>query len=139
LAAKDLFSSPYQLILIYINEAHTREWPIGGLPRYDPEDEEGLRESVDQPGPQVSIEDRYDRMKALAAKLPPSLLENVTWCLDTWCPPDDFVSPTFENLYRAWPDRFVRLDSEGKIVEMTTYGNPAEENAALTNDYVEYL
>lgn len=81
-------------------------------------------------------------MKALAAKLSfgqSKLKDKVTWAIDTWCDPGDFSSPTFENVFHAWPDRFVRLDKEDSIVEMSCYGNEDEENAMLVNDYACYL
>lgn len=140
LAAKDLDASSFQLILIYINEAHTKGWPIGGLPIYDKDDEKALRSSGPQPDPQGSLADRKACMDALAAKLPPSLLASatITWAIDSWAPLDDFESPTFENLFRAWPDRFYRLEGL-TIKERSVYGNAKEENAALINDYADLL
>lgn len=126
-------------MLVYINEAHTVDWPIGGLPVYEPAKPEALRESTPHGPSQTSFEDRIKQMQVLAAKLPPSLKEHVTWAVDTWCDPDDFTSPTFENVFHAWPDRFVRLTKDDKIVEMSCYGNEKEENAMLVNDYAHYL
>ena len=124
---------------MYINEAHTVDWPIGGLPVYDPTKHEALRESTPHGFSQKSLEDRVAQMEVLAAKLPLSLKEHVTWAVDTWCDPDDFSQPTFENVFHAWPDRFVRLDKDDRIVEVSCYGNAKEENAMLVNDYSRYL
>ena len=135
----DYDTSPFQLILIYINEAHTEAWPIGGLPLYDPTDPGALRSSVPHGPGQTSFEDRVANMGALASKLPATLKDCISWAVDTWCDPCDFGSPTFENVFHAWPDRFVRLDKDDKIVDISVYGNQDEENAVLVNDYAASL
>lgn len=87
------------LILIQIHEAHSDAWPIG---------------LKNQPKPNKSFQDRINRAQQFVQTEHPPY----TVYIDPW---DD----SFEQKFRAWPDRYYYVDLEGKdirILMTSTYG-----------------
>ncbi len=83
-------------ILIQIDEAHSTKWPLG-LPH--------------TPTPQASIEERFQRAREFVEK------DNVpfTVLVDTW-------ENSFDKLFRAWPDKYILVDKEMKLLAKSEYG-----------------
>ena len=107
---KDIF-----FILVQIEEAHTAEWPQGGI----------------QLGtPQTSIEDRICRAKEFATHELAGAEDCFTVIVDLW-------NNAFANRYRAWPDKYYLLDAERKVLAKSTYG--AKKDALLDVDCVDLI
>ncbi len=88
------------IILIQIHEAHSTAWPTG------------LSEVVQ---PQTCIQDRLDRANKFIQTDKPLYPVYV----DTW-------DNTFEQTFRAWPDKYYLIDSEKKVLQKSTYGANAD-------------
>ncbi len=140
-------SAGLSLTLVYISEAHSDLWPIGGL-------EDGPHRPI-----QKSFEDRVGRLEEFLTGLTPKQREgakHIRWMVDVWTPPKedgtwDYTYPSFENLFHAWPDCFVLVDKEKRLLEDSTYGTnmwfPSSssgqkvqgDDAILLNDYAKLI
>ena len=97
------------LLLIQIEEAHTTKWPLG---------------FQDHPINHETFENRVFRANEFKNKF--SQFENVY--VDGW-------DNNFENTYQAWPDRFVLIDKDLKILEKSEYSM----DAVIINDYANII
>ena len=97
------------LILIQIEEAHTKKWPLG---------------FTDHPDNHNIFENRVSRANDFAKRF--NQFENVY--IDGW-------DNNFEETYQAWPDRFVLIDNDLKILEKSEYSM----NVIIINDYVNII
>ena len=99
----------YRLILIQIQEAHSKYWPTG---------------MSDHPDLQRTFEDRVNRAKAFIQKY------NIQFevYVDPWGDP-------FEQTFQSWPDRYYLIDNENKVLDKSKYSYGAN----LMNDYTNYL
>jgi len=85
--------SPIQLVLVQIQEAHTRLWPLG---------------MVDHPEPQRTLEERMERARAFKATVPFHVV------VDCWEDP-------FERRFHAWPDRYHWIGADLVLRAKSTY------------------
>lgn len=99
-----------QLVLVYIHEAHSSAWP---------------RALAAQPEPQASLDDRLARARAFAAAHPECPYPVL---VDDW---DD----AFEQRYRAWPDKYVYVDKDRRLIQRSTYG--ARRDALVDEDVID--
>ena len=97
------------LILVQIEEAHTTKWPLG---------------FKDHPENHKTFEHRVERANEFVNKF--SQFENVY--IDGW-------SNDFENRYQAWPDKFVLVDSELKVLDKSEYSM----DAVIIRDYSDII
>lgn len=101
IAAKEqLAAKGIGVILIQIHEAHSTAWPTG------------LAEVV---LPQSCIRERLDRANQFIQTDKPLYPVYV----DTW-------DNTFEQTFRAWPDKYYLIDREKKVLQTSTYGANAD-------------
>ena len=100
-------------ILIQINEAHSSLWPVA---------------LHNQPEPQTNITDRLTRANEFYIK------DSVpfTTLVDVW-------SNEFEQTYHAWPDKYLMVDSNLTILEMSEYGTDEKHDAQILNDSLELV
>lgn len=97
------------LILIQIEEAHTKKWPLG---------------FSDHPENHNTFENRVFRANEFVKKF--DKFENVY--IDGW-------ENIFEETFQAWPDRFILVDKNLKILAKSEYSN----NAIIINDYADII
>lgn len=97
------------LILIQIEEAHSVKWKTG---------------FVDHPENHKSFEHRLQR--AMKFKTKYSQFENVY--VDNW-------TNDFENIFQAWPDKFVFVNKELQLLEKSEY----DMDAVITTDYTKLI
>lgn len=97
------------LILIQIEEAHTKKWPLG---------------FQNHPINHKSFEHKVERANEFKNKF--NQFENVY--VDSW-------SNDFENIYQAWPDKFVLIDKNLKVLEKSEYSM----DATIINDYADII
>ncbi len=98
------------LILVQIGEAHTNKWPLGF--EYHPENHK-------------TYENRIERCHEFMEKFPQ--FENVF--IDKW-------NNEFEQRFQAWPDKFVLIDSDLKVLEKSEY---SRRDALIINDYSDII
>ncbi len=93
-------------ILIQIDEAHSSAWPLG------------LKDQVE---PQQDLSDRVKRANDFVEKdqVPFEVL------IDTW-------ENDFANKYKAWPDKYICIDKNKKIIAKSEYG--AKADALINKD-----
>ena len=98
-------------ILIQINEAHSTKWPTG---------------LTNTPEPQKNFEDRVKRANDFVKedKCPFTVL------IDDW-------SNTFENKFRAWPDKYYCVGKDMQIVETSQYGE--KKDALINKDCLDLI
>jgi hypothetical protein len=94
--SKQLKEHNIEVLMVYINEAHSERWPIG-------------RES--HPTVHQSFEDRVQRAQQFHAK------ESIPYptFVDNW-------SNVFSDTFHSWPDRYVLSDVNKIIVRTAEYG-----------------
>lgn len=97
------------LILIQIEEAHTKKWPLG---------------FIDHPDNHNTFEQRVSRANQFASRF--YQFDNVY--VDGW-------NNDFEQTFQAWPDRFVLIDKNLVILEKSEYSM----NAIIINDYADII
>lgn len=97
------------IILIQIEEAHTTKWPLG---------------FVDHPENHKTFEERVKRANEFAGKY--SKFKNVY--IDGW-------KNEFEEKFQAWPDRYVLIDKELKILEKSEYSL----SGVIKKDYTQTI
>lgn len=97
------------LVLIQIEEAHTKKWPLG---------------FTDHPENHHTFEDRISRANEFVAKF--NQFENVY--VDGW-------DNNFEQSFQAWPDCFVLINEDLMILEKSEYCT----NAVIINDYATII
>lgn len=97
------------LILVQIEEAHTVKWPLG---------------FADHPLNHTTFEARVARANEFVAKF--SQFTNVY--VDAW-------TNDFENAFQAWPDRFVLIDPDLKILAKSEYSM----DALIVDDYADII
>lgn len=105
----DMENNNIGLILVQIEEAHTKKWPIG---------------FTDHPENHKTFENRVDRANEFVSKFPE--FKNVY--VDGW-------TNDFEQTYQAWPDRFVLVNEDLIILEKSEYST----NAIIINDYANII
>lgn len=97
------------LILIQIEEAHTTKWPLG---------------FADHPENHSTFEDRVKRANKFVSEFPE--FENVY--VDGW-------TNDFEQVFQAWPDRFVLIDENLVTLEKSEYSM----DAVIIRDYADII
>lgn len=100
-------------VLVYIDEAHSTLWPVG---------------LALTPPPQVNARDRLRRAREFAAA------HDVG---DAFRIVADGAGDAFAETFRAWPDKFLRLDAALRVTAMSTYG--ARADALIDVDCLELL
>lgn len=109
------------MVLIYINEAHTSLWPLG---------------FTDHPEPQVSQLDRLERAKSYIQQENPDEIPYPV-LVDRW---DKGEQNTFEELYHAWPDKYILLDGQNQqILQKSEYHQTGDDNGRIKVDCVILL
>lgn len=127
-----LVNSNWRIILIQIQEAHSKSWPLG---------------MNNHPDLQRNLYDRVARANEFDKKLIENninLQDKITSkairvVIDTW-------NDEFENIYQCWPDKFYALapdappDSNAdtpqyKIIKKSIYSL----DAIIEEDYTDYL
>lgn len=80
---------------------------------------------MDHPTPHENLEHRINRAKKIKYE------NNITYpvYVDTW-------DNNFDKMYRAWPDQYYYVDSDGCIINMSTYEN---RNPYVDNDCYVFL
>jgi hypothetical protein len=101
-------------VLIYIDEAHSTLWPVG-LP--------------DTPFPQRNQQDRLDRARAFAAAHSASQ--------EAFQIVSDCEHDTFAETFRAWPDKYLCMNSDLNVIAMSSYG--AYADALVDQDCLDLL
>lgn len=97
------------LVLIQIEEAHTNKWPLG---------------FIDHPENHKTFQHRVNRANEFKNKF--NEFENVY--VDTW-------NNDFENTYQAWPDKFVFIDKDMKVIKKSEYSM----EALIIEDYSKII
>ena len=98
--ATELEKIGVRLILIQIHEAHSDAWPVG---------------LTEQPAPHANFQCRIDRANEFVDKEEPPY----DVYIDGW---DD----RFEQLFRAWPDKYYYVDYDNMVLQTSTYGQRKE-------------
>lgn len=103
--------SNYRLVLVQIQEAHTKLWPLG---------------MSDHPDAQKDFKERVSRANAFRDKY--SIPYRIV--VDPW-------GDLFEKKFRAWPDKYYMIapDSDHTILAKSEYSL----DALVKNDYGEML
>lgn len=99
------------MILIQINEAHSTLWPTGLKPT---------------PLPQKSFQERVER----ANKFVKDESCPFTVLIDDW-------ENSFDNKFRAWPDKYYCIDKDLKIIETSSYGS--KRDALIDKDCLDLI
>jgi hypothetical protein len=99
------------VIMVYVNEAHSSAWPMGMVP---------------EPAPHGSMDDRLEHVHA----------ERMSGCpfpiyTDTW-------DNTYDNMHHVWPDGFILVGAEFKILMRSTYTH-VRGNAVIDVDCIDVL
>lgn len=97
------------LILVQIEEAHTTKWPLG---------------FADHPPNHATFEDRILRANEFVSKF--KEFKNVY--VDGW-------TNDFEQVFQAWPDRFVLIDKDLIALEKSEYSL----DAVIIHDYADII
>lgn len=100
-------------ILIQINKVHSLLWPVS---------------PPNQTEPQENIEDRLIRANNFVTQ------ESVPFIVlvDTW-------SNEFAENYHAWPDKYVMIDNNLTILEMSKYGSEENTDAKIQLDSLDLV
>lgn len=101
------------VVLIQIDEAHSSAWPVG---------------LKDQPEPQTNFDERIKRANEFIEKYDPPFKV----LIDGW---DNIFAET----YRAWPDQYVAVDSNKKIIAKSEYGLYGDQEAKCLLEYTDLL
>lgn len=101
--------SEFRIVLVQIQEAHSKKWPLG-LP--------------DHPDIHYNINDRIERAKEFIDKYG----LNYRILVDPWGDP-------FENTFQCWPDQYYIITPEKKIMKKSEYSL----DACIIDDYADYL
>jgi len=107
--ADRLKESNYHLILVQIQEAHTKLWPLG---------------MTNHPDLQLDFSQRVSRANEFKEKY--SIPFRIV--IDPW-------GDMFENIYQAWPDKYYLIGTDGKVITRSEYAL----NAVVINDYADLL
>jgi len=99
------------MILVQINEAHSTKWPIG---------------LKDTPPPQLNFNDRVERANNFVTN------DNCpfTVLIDGW-------DNSFDNMFRAWPDKYYCVDMNYKVIETSEYG--MKHDALINKDCIDLI
>lgn len=97
-----------ELILIQICEAHTNKWPLG---------------MNDHPEQHKTFDDRIKKANDFNNDYP---------YFEVYI---DSFDNKFENTYRAWPDRYVIVDKDKKIIGKSEYSM----DAVVVYDYAKLI
>ncbi len=101
--------SKYCLILVQIQEAHTKLWPLG---------------MTNHPDLQKTFSDRVERANIFKDKykIPYKIV------IDPW-------GDIFENIYHAWPDKYYLIGTDHRVITKSEYNM----GAIVVNDYADFL
>jgi len=107
-ASKLTGSTKIRVIMVYINEAHSKKWKIG-LPHH--------------PEPHKDFQDRIARAQQIVEeyKVPYELY------VDGW-------NNEFETTFRSWPDKYYLIDKDLKVLMKSEYGTVGEQDGKLLTD-----
>lgn len=116
-----LIHSGYRIILVQIQEAHSKYWPQG---------------MDNHPDIHRTLEDRISRAQEFNAKLIANgiMLDDIDVkkalrvVIDIW-------GDEFEKLYQCWPDQYYILSPDYTILKKSEYSM----NAVIEEDYTNYL
>lgn len=97
-----------ELILVQICEAHTNKWPLG---------------MIDHPIQHKNFEERIQRANEFNNSYP---------YFEVYI---DSFDNKFENTYHAWPDKYVIIDKNKKIIGKSEYSM----NAVVIYDYAKLI
>ena len=109
--ADRLFKVGVQVIMIYIQEAHTTLWPIG----------------LNHPFPQLHFEDRCARAQTFVDE---EKCPYPVW-VDGW-------DNTFTHTFQAWPDRYFLVTQQGILLMQSEYGT-GDQDAKVILDCTRVL
>lgn len=85
----------------------------------------------DHPDPQRSLEDRFQNAQKFLEQNPNC---RYTVLVDNW-----ENETNFEEIYHAWPDKYILLDEDHKIIEKSTYHKEGEKDGKIKLDSVDLL
>lgn len=107
--AEELHNNNISVILIQIDEAHSTAWPMSI--------NDTLK--VEQPDPQKSLDDRFNRAK---------------YFVDTYHPPYSVYIDTWDNdfaeMFRAWPDKYHCINEDFEVITKSEYYNDEDDKEA---------
>lgn len=127
--APELEKHDINLVLVYISEAHTNLWPLG---------------LSDHPEPQKNIDDRIQN----AQKFLNNNECHYTVLVDSWFDedqpqpqpqPQNKRNRNYEEVYHAWPDKYILLDENHTIIAKSTYHKEGERDGKIKLDCVDLL
>ena len=124
--AEQLNNNNISVILIQIDEAHSSAWPMAIDDKF----------KVEQPEPQSSLDDRFNRANYFVNTYKPPYPVYV----DTW-------NNDFAELFRAWPDKYHCINKEFEVIAKSEYyvgsseehNNDDEKEATVIEDCTEVL
>lgn len=100
-----------RFILVYVDEAHSTEWPLG----------------LDPVEPQRTMGDRIARARTFASQHDIGHFEVVA---DSW-------SNTFAETFHAWPDKYFHFNTNLTLLACSQYGSVAD--AVVDVDCVDVI
>jgi len=106
------------IILVQVSEAHSDQWPVYIDEIF----------GVKQPKPHQTFADRVSRANFFVEEYNPPYPVYI----DNW-------SNTFENKFRAWPDKYHIVDSALKVIAKAEYHTDKMNEAKVVEDYVDLL
>lgn len=111
--AKKIFSHNLNVILIYIDEAHSTAWPLSIDKLLN----------VPQREPQKNLEDRIKRAKEMINKYNSPYPVYV----DNW-------DNNFAELFRAWPDKYHCINNKMQVIAKSEYYQDGDKEALIITD-----
>ena len=111
--AAELDQAHIQVLMIYIQDAHTEKWKIG---------------LDNHPPPQKDFADRVSRANAFQQKY----ANPYPTYVDGW---DNECS----NIYQSWPDRWHLLDQNLNLIQTSEYGWEGDMDGKVLVDCTEVL
>lgn len=116
--AKKLSDNNLGVVLVQIDEAHSTAWPIAI--------DSVL--GVDEPQPQKSFSDRYERARFFCETYSPPYPVYI----DNW-------DNSFAETFRVWPDKFYCVDKNLMVVSKSEYHSDEDKEAIIIEDYTMVL
>jgi Iodothyronine deiodinase len=116
--SEQINSNNISVILIQIDEAHSTAWPMAI--------DNALK--VEQPEPQKSLEDRFNRVKYFVNTYHPPYPVFV----DTW-------NNDFAEMFRAWPDKYHCINKDFEVIAKSDYHNDEQKEATVIEDCTDVL
>ena len=111
--ATELDQAQIQVLMIYIQDAHTEKWKIG---------------LDNHPPPQKDFADRVSRANTFQQQYQTPYATLV----DGW-------DNEFSNIYHSWPDRYILLDAKKTILQYSEYGSEGDMDGKVLVDCTTVL